>query len=99
MFPSSPARRQRPVPALRLEPAQARVTAATTESTSDCVSRYGPLAASSLVVRGPVLSAARAWFDSANMQIVIVGDREQVAAQAALFGGVLYYDVQGSRIS
>jgi zinc protease len=35
-----------------------------------------------------VLSAARRHFDSANAQIILVGDREQVAAQAALFGDV-----------
>jgi predicted Zn-dependent peptidase len=43
-----------------------------------------------------VLAAARVWFDSANAQIVVVGDRAQVAAQAALFGDVSYYDAQGA---
>ena len=33
-----------------------------------------------------VLSAARTYFDSANMQIVVVGDRKQIESQAALFG-------------
>ncbi len=33
-----------------------------------------------------VLAAAREYFDSANMQIVVVGDREQIGHQAALFG-------------
>ena len=42
-----------------------------------------------------VISAARAWFDSANAQIVVVGDRAQLAAQAALFGEVSTYDAQG----
>ena len=45
-----------------------------------------------------VLSAARAHFDSANMQIVVVGDREQVGAQAALFGEVTEYDAQGKQL-
>jgi zinc protease len=39
-----------------------------------------------------VLAAARAYFDSSNAQIVIVGDRAQIAAQAALFGEVSEYD-------
>jgi predicted Zn-dependent peptidase len=43
-----------------------------------------------------VLGAARAWFDSANAQIVVVGDRAQIAAQAALFGEVAAYDAQGA---
>ncbi|MGH9705632.1 MAG: M16 family metallopeptidase [Candidatus Acidiferrales bacterium] len=44
---------------------------------------------------GDVLLAARRYFDSANAQIVVVGDREQVAAQAALFGGVTEYEASG----
>ena len=47
---------------------------------------------------GDVLAAARKYFDSANAQIAVVGDREQVAAQAALFGDVDYYDAQGNRL-
>ncbi len=43
-----------------------------------------------------VLAAARAWFDSANAQIVLVGDRAQIGAQAALFGDVSTYDAQGA---
>jgi zinc protease len=46
-----------------------------------------------------VLAAARAYFDSANAQIVLVGDRDEIGAQGALFGAVDYYDVQGARIS
>ncbi|MGH9724910.1 MAG: M16 family metallopeptidase, partial [Candidatus Acidiferrales bacterium] len=42
-----------------------------------------------------VLLAARRYFDSANAQIVVVGDREQVAAQVALFGGVTEYEASG----
>jgi len=45
-----------------------------------------------------VLDAARRHFDSANAQIVIAGDREQIAAQAALFGPVTEYDAHGKRI-
>jgi predicted Zn-dependent peptidase len=43
-----------------------------------------------------VLAAARRHFDSANAQIVVVGDREQIADQAALFGPVTEYDAQGN---
>jgi predicted Zn-dependent peptidase len=39
-----------------------------------------------------VLAAARKYFDSANAQIVIVGDQEQIAEQAALFGPVESYN-------
>ena len=46
-----------------------------------------------------VLSAARAHFDSANAQIVVVGDRAIIGAQAELFGDVDYYDAQGARTS
>ena len=45
-----------------------------------------------------VLAAARRHFDSANAQIVLAGDREQIAAQAALFGPVAEYDAQGNSI-
>ena len=45
-----------------------------------------------------VLVAARNHFDSANAQIVLVGDREQIGAQAALFGDVETYNAQGERI-
>jgi predicted Zn-dependent peptidase len=43
-----------------------------------------------------VLTAARSHFDSANAQIVVVGDREQISEQAALFGPVTEYDAQGN---
>jgi zinc protease len=46
-----------------------------------------------------VLAAARSYFDSANMQIVVVGDRKQIEAQAALFGELEIYDAQGNRQS
>ncbi len=45
-----------------------------------------------------VLAAARRHFDSANEQIVLVGDRAQIADQAALFGPVTEYDPQGNRV-
>ena len=45
-----------------------------------------------------VLDAARRHFDSANAQIVLVGDRDQIAAQAALFGPVETFDAQGVRL-
>ena len=48
---------------------------------------------------GEVLAAARAHLDSANMQIVVVGDRASVEAQAALFGEVEVYDAQGARLT
>jgi len=43
-----------------------------------------------------VQAAARKYFDSANAQIVVVGDRAQVEEQAALFGPVTVYDAQGN---
>ena len=43
-----------------------------------------------------ILAAARRHFDSANAQIVLVGDRAQIADQAALFGAVTEYDAQGA---
>jgi len=43
-----------------------------------------------------VLAAARRHFDSANAQIVLVGDRAQIADQAALFGPVTNYDAAGN---
>ncbi|HXX18921.1 MAG TPA: pitrilysin family protein [Candidatus Acidoferrum sp.] len=45
-----------------------------------------------------VVAAARRHFDSANAQIVLVGDRAQIGAQAALFGPVTVYDSRGSVI-
>jgi len=44
-----------------------------------------------------VLAAARRHFDSANAQIAMVGDREQIREQAALFGDVTEYDAQGNK--
>ncbi len=45
-----------------------------------------------------VLAAARRYFDSANAQIVIVGDRAQIEEQAALFAPVTVYDAQGAQL-
>jgi zinc protease len=42
-----------------------------------------------------VLAAARRHFDSANAQIVLVGDRAKIGEQAALFGPVTEYDAHG----
>lgn len=43
-----------------------------------------------------VLAAARRHFDSANAQIVVVGDRAQVEEQAALFGPLEVRDASGN---
>ena len=45
-----------------------------------------------------LLATARKYFDSANMQIVVVGDRAQIESQAALFGEVEVFDAQGQRL-
>jgi len=42
------------------------------------------------------IAAARRHFDSANAQIVVVGDRAQIGNQAALFGPVSEYDSRGN---
>jgi len=44
-----------------------------------------------------ILSAARTYLDSSNMQIVAVGDRKQIESQAALFGDFEIYDAKGNR--
>jgi len=46
-----------------------------------------------------VLTAARSHFDSANMQIVIVGDADQIESQARLFGDVQVFDAHGKLLS
>jgi predicted Zn-dependent peptidase len=46
---------------------------------------------------GDILAVARRHFDSANSQIVLVGDRDQIADQAALFGPVTEYDAAGKQ--
>lgn len=45
-----------------------------------------------------VLAASRRYFDSANAQIVVVGDRAQLREQAALFGELTAYDAHGNLI-
>jgi predicted Zn-dependent peptidase len=46
-----------------------------------------------------LLATARKYFDSANMQIVVVGDRTQIEPQAALFGDLEVYDAHGKHLS
>jgi len=48
---------------------------------------------------GDVLAASRTYLESANMQIVVVGDREQIEPQAALFGELKVFDAQGAQLS
>jgi zinc protease len=43
-------------------------------------------------------ATARKYLDSANMQIVVVGDRRQIEEQARLFGETEVYDAQGSQV-
>jgi len=45
-----------------------------------------------------LLAAARKYLDSANMQIVMVGDRTQIEPQAALFGELEVYDAHGKHL-
>jgi len=45
-----------------------------------------------------LLSAARKYLDSSNLQIVVVGDRTQIEPQAALFGDLDVYDAHGKRL-
>jgi zinc protease len=45
-----------------------------------------------------LLQTARKYLDSANMQIVVVGDRAHIESQAALFGDLEIFDAQGHRI-
>jgi zinc protease len=46
-----------------------------------------------------LLATARKYFDSANMQIVVVGDRTQIEPQAALLGDLEVYDAHGKHLS
>jgi len=43
-----------------------------------------------------LLETARQYLDSANMQIVVVGDRAQIESQAALFGELEVFDTKGT---
>ncbi len=45
-----------------------------------------------------LMATARKYFDSANMQIVVVGDRAQIEDQAALFGDLTIFDSQGNQL-
>ncbi|MGB6897399.1 MAG: pitrilysin family protein [Candidatus Acidiferrum sp.] len=45
-----------------------------------------------------LLETARKYLDSANMQIVVVGDRAQIESQAALFGELEVFDAQGKHL-
>ena len=45
-----------------------------------------------------LLATARKYLDSANLQVVLVGDRAQIESQAALFGELEIFDAQGNRI-
>ena len=45
-----------------------------------------------------LLATARKYLDSANLQIVLAGDRAQIESQAALFGEVELFDAQGNRL-
>jgi zinc protease len=45
-----------------------------------------------------LLATARKYFDSANLQIIVVGDRTQIEEQARLFGETEIYDAQGKKI-
>jgi zinc protease len=47
------------------------------------------------VTPAEMLATARKYFDSANTQIIVVGDRAQIEPQAALFGELEVYDAQG----
>jgi predicted Zn-dependent peptidase len=50
------------------------------------------------VTPADMLATARKYFDSANMQIVVVGDRAQIEPQAALFGELEVYDAHGKHL-
>jgi zinc protease len=45
-----------------------------------------------------LLATARKYFDSANMQIVVVGDRALIEEQARLFGDVDVFDAAGKKL-
>jgi len=46
-----------------------------------------------------LMATARKYFDSANMQIVLVGDRAQIEDQAALFGDLTLFDSHGNQLT
>jgi zinc protease len=51
------------------------------------------------VTSAGLLATARKYFDSANMQIVVVGDRAQIEDQAALFGDLEVFDNHGNKLA
>jgi predicted Zn-dependent peptidase len=46
-----------------------------------------------------LLATARKYLDSANMQIVVVGDRAQIESQAQLFADPQIVDAQGNPLT
>jgi zinc protease len=50
------------------------------------------------VTPADLMATARKYFDSANLQIVLVGDRAQIEEQAALFGPLEIFDTRGDRL-
>jgi len=50
------------------------------------------------VTPAELMAAARKYCDSANLQIVVVGDRAQIEDQAALFGALEIVDNQGNKL-
>lgn len=50
------------------------------------------------VTPAELAGTARKYFDSANLQIVVVGERAQIEDQAALFGPLEMFDNQGNRL-
>jgi len=50
------------------------------------------------VAPADLLAMAQKYFDSANMQIVVVGDRTKIETQAALFGDLEIIDAQGNKL-
>jgi zinc protease len=51
------------------------------------------------VTAADLMATARKYFDSANMQIVLVGDRAQIEDQATLFGDLTIFDNQGNQLT
>ena len=45
-----------------------------------------------------LLATARKYLDSANLQVVLAGDRAQIESQAALFGETEIFDAQDDRV-
>jgi zinc protease len=45
-----------------------------------------------------LLATARNYLDSANLQIVLAGDRAKIESQAALFGEIEIFDARGDRL-